>query len=198
MKLLLWHVNKIVIFEKYYYEECFTCKQSDNNINLIDILIRIPANYIKIESNIPLILDQLKDALIEYKPCRDTIKELKLCMREYFADSDSSYKTDLIDWPILKNLKKIKIEDNFYLNIEGFKNLLNGAPNIEHLDLLDDDMLLQNISSYDNHSNDSNDILNDPFIINIIDWCMKTANHDPDDISRTLKYEIVKIATSDV
>ena len=36
-----------------------------------------------------------------------------------------------------------------------------------------------------------------PFIINIIDWCMKTANNDADVISRTLKYEIVKIAIND-
>lgn len=55
--------------------------------------------------------------------------------------------------------------------------------------------ILQNLSRYDhNPDTNDNDILTNPLIVNTIDWCVKTANNDPDTLCRALKYEIVKIA----
>ena len=57
--------------------------------------------------------------------------------------------------------------------------------------------ILQNLSRYDNNPNNDNDILANPLIVNIIDWCVKTANSDPDTLCRSLKFEIIKIAIND-
>ena len=58
--------------------------------------------------------------------------------------------------------------------------------------------VLQNLSRYDNTADrNDNDILSNPLIVNVINWCVKTANTDPDTLCRTLKYEIVKIAIND-
>jgi len=113
------------------------------------MLFRIPTNCISIESNSPIILDQLKDILIEYKPCRDALKELILC-----AGNNNSilelFIIDLIGWPILKNVKKIEIFNIDYLSGKGFINLFNSCPNIEYLEINDiniinDDILADGI-----------------------------------------------------
>jgi hypothetical protein len=57
--------------------------------------------------------------------------------------------------------------------------------------------ILQNLSRYDSNPNNDNDILANPLIVNIIDWCVKTANSDPDTLCRSLKFEIIKIAIND-
>jgi hypothetical protein len=57
--------------------------------------------------------------------------------------------------------------------------------------------ILKNLSRYDTTDSNENDILTNPLIVNVIDWCVKTANSDPDTLCRTLKYEIVKIAIND-
>jgi hypothetical protein len=112
----------------------------ENKINLIDILFKIPTNRIDIGCNNTLIIDKFNRALIESKQCRDTIQELIL---EGCYDISINHdiivhpKTDLIDWPILINLKKIRFQYFYFLSNDGAKNILNGAPNLESLTLDD-------------------------------------------------------------
>jgi len=144
-QILLWAytyeipINKIELLEE-------NGQLDENANNLIDTLFKIPTNCVDILCNTPLIIYKLHRALLDSNSYRAAIQTLILDgMSCHTIGNILQEKTDLIDWPILINLKRIELGCFHFLSDEGAKNILNRAPNLKSLKLTNDTNILNNL-----------------------------------------------------
>lgn len=143
MQILLWVYTYEIQLNNIEFHEEYSPLNIKNAIYVIDLLFKIPANNIDIQCCTPFIIDRLYLALIDSNPCRAAIQTLILY--GLYNSFDYRQTLNITNWPILINLKKIKLNNFYFLSNDDAKNILNGAPNLKSLKLDNDPNVLDNL-----------------------------------------------------